>query len=121
MGVGPRGLIPKANFTFAAMFFWLIDLHRLSPMATDNILTWDRAVLVVALVARLEIDVAKLLISVIHERDLMFSTTFPFQYMIFQMCRDAGVLIFHKDILCTPIGTANDGLIRDEANEVVPR
>ena len=45
-----KGLIKNTNLTFAAMFFWLLVHHRLSPTAADNILTWDRTVLVAALV-----------------------------------------------------------------------
>lgn len=41
----PKGMIKKANLTFKAKFFWLLVCHRLSPTETDNILTWDRAVL----------------------------------------------------------------------------
>ena len=39
-----RNLIKKSNLTFAAKFNWLLVHHRLSPTATNNILTWDRAV-----------------------------------------------------------------------------
>ncbi len=59
-------------------------------MATnaDNILTWDREVLVAALVAGLEIDFEKLLLTVIYKRAF---NTFP-------------------------TGKVGIGLIRDEAN-----
>lgn len=59
--MGPRYLIKKGNLTFAVKFFLLLVHHRLSPMFADNILTWDRTVLVAALVAGLKIDVLKLL------------------------------------------------------------
>ena len=90
-------------------------------MVRDNILTWDREVLVAALVAELEIDIVKLLISSIHERDFKSSTTYPFAYMIFKMCKDAGVTIYHRYVLRTPTGTFDIGLIRDEANEAAPQ
>ena len=85
-----RGLIKKDNLTFAAKFVWSLVFHYLSPMVAYNVFTWDRAVLVAALVAGLEIDFASLLIFVIHMRDFKTSTTYPFAYMIFQLCRDAG-------------------------------
>lgn len=47
--------------------------------------------IVSALVARLEIDFAKVLITVIYERAFKNSTTYPFAYLIFHLCRDAVV------------------------------
>ena len=41
----PKGAIKKANLTFTAKFLWRIVCHCLSPTAADNIVTWDRAVL----------------------------------------------------------------------------
>ena len=63
----PKVFIRKANLTFTSKFFWLLVFHRLYPIAADNILTWDRAILVAAFVSGLKIDFSKLLISVIHE------------------------------------------------------
>ena len=40
-----KGAIKKANLTFTAKFLWLLVRHCLSPTAADNIVTWDRAVL----------------------------------------------------------------------------
>ena len=71
----PRGLIKKANLRFAAKFIWLVILHRLSPTDANNILTWDRAILDGAMVTGFEIDISRLLLSVIHERDFKSSTT----------------------------------------------
>ena len=68
-------------------------------MSGDNILTWDRVVLVATLVDGLEINFAKLLIMVIHERDFKASTTYPFACLIFHLCGDAGVPIWHCDTL----------------------
>ena len=52
----PRSVINKANLTFVDTFLWLLVSQRLSPTSVDNILTWHRAVLVSAKVARFEID-----------------------------------------------------------------
>ena len=79
----PRCLIKKTNLTFAAKFFCLLVCHLLSPVAADNILTWEREVLVASLVDGLEINFARLLIIVIHERDFTSSITYPFTCMIF--------------------------------------
>ena len=46
----PKGAIKKANLTLMAKFLWLLVRHYLSPTATDNIVTWDRAVLMVAMI-----------------------------------------------------------------------
>lgn len=73
-----KGFIKKANLTFAAKFIWLVVRHRLSLTAFDNILTWDRVVLVATIVSGFEIDFARSLISVIYMRDLKSSTTYPF-------------------------------------------
>ena len=45
-----KGVIKKANLTFMAKFLWLIVRHYLSPTAADNIVTWDLAVLMAAMI-----------------------------------------------------------------------
>ncbi|KAG5631530.1 hypothetical protein H5410_003247 [Solanum commersonii] len=54
-----------------------------SPTKADNQLTWDRAVMVAALVAGLEIDFARILLAEIHERVFKSSTTYLFPCLIF--------------------------------------
>lgn len=71
-----RGLIKKANITFSFKFLEMLVCHNLSPTTVDNILTWDRAVIVAAL---------------IHERDFKTFTTYPFACMNFLLCGDDGV------------------------------
>lgn len=77
-----EALSRRSTFLLQPCFFWLVFSHRLSPMDTDNILTWDGAILVAALVAKFEIDFARVLISLIHERAFKAYTTYPFAYMI---------------------------------------
>ena len=55
-----------------------------------------------------------------HERAFKVTTTYPFPCMIFSLCRSAGVPIWNVDQLKTPLGTVDIGLIRNEANELVP-
>ena len=117
----PKGAIKKANLTFTAKFLWLIVCHCLSYTGADNIVTWDRAVLMVAMIALFKVDLAWLLQAVIHERAFKVTTTYPFPCMIFSLCRSAGVPIWHVDQVKTPLGTVDIGLIRDEANELAPR
>ena len=56
-----KGAIKKANLTFSAKFLWLIVRHCLFPTAADNIVTWDRAVLMAAMIAEFEVNFAWLL------------------------------------------------------------
>ena len=83
----PKGAIKKANLTFMAKFLSLIFRHCLSPIAADNIVTWDRAVLMEAMIAGFEVDFAWLLQAVMHERAFKVTTTYPFPCMIFSLCR----------------------------------
>ena len=115
-----KGAIKKANLTFTVKFLCLIVRQCLSPIVADNIVTWDCAVLMAAMIAGFEVDFTWLLQAVIHERAFKVTTTYPFPCMIFSLCRSAGVLIWHIDQLKTPLGTVDIGLIKDEANELAP-
>ena len=116
-----KGAIKKANLTFTAKFLWLIVRHCLSPTAADNTVTWDRAVLMEAMIDGFKVDFAWLLQAVMHERASKVTTTYPFPCMIFSLCSSAGVPIWQVDHLKTPQGTVYVGLIRDDANELAPR
>ena len=70
---------------------WKVVRHCISTTAADNIVTWDRAVLMAAMIARFEVDFAWLLQAVMHERAFKVTTTYPFPCMIFALCRTAGV------------------------------
>ena len=69
----PKGAIKKANLTFTAKLLWLIVCHCLSPTTADNIVTWDRAALMAAMIAGFEVDFARFLPAFIHERGLLSS------------------------------------------------
>ncbi|KAG5591674.1 hypothetical protein H5410_042188 [Solanum commersonii] len=117
----PRLGIRKATLTFMAKLFWLLVRNRVSPTKANNHVMWDRAVIVAALVAGVEINFARMLLAEIHERAFRTSTTYPFPCLIFQLCRDSGVPIWHCDRLVHPTGALDIGLIRDEANVAAPR
>ena len=117
----PKGAIKKAKLIFTAKFLWLIVRHCLSPTAADNIVTWDRAVVMAAMIAEFEVDFAWLLQAVQHKRAFKVTTTYPFPCMNFSLCRSAGVPIWHVHQLKTQLGTVDIGFIRDEANELAPR
>ena len=56
-----------------------------------------------------------------HERDFKITTTYPFSFIIFSLCRSADVPMWNIDQLKTLLGTVDIGLIRDESNELSPR
>ena len=109
----PKEATKKANLTFTAKFLWLIVSHCLSPTAADNIITWDRAVLMAAMIAGFEVDFTWLLLAVMHDRAFKVITTYPFPCIIFSLYRSTGMPIWHVDQLKTPQGTVDVGLIRD--------
>ena len=47
-------------------------------MTDDNLVTWDRAVLMAAMIVGFEVDFAWLLQAVMHERSFKVTTTYPF-------------------------------------------
>ena len=53
--------IKKANLNFTVKFLWFIVRHCLSPTAIDNIVKWDRVVLMAAMIAGFKVDFAWLL------------------------------------------------------------
>ena len=66
-------------------FLWLIVRHCIFPTAADNIVTWDQAVLMAAMIAGFEVDFVWLLQVVMHERAFKVTTTYPFPCMIFSL------------------------------------
>ena len=75
----PKGGIKKNNLTFTAKFLWLTVRYYLSTTAADNIVTWDRAVLLVVMIAEFEVDFAWLQQVVMHDWAFKVITTYPFQ------------------------------------------
>ena len=64
-----------------------------SPTSAYNIVTWDQAILMAAMIAGFEVDFAWLLKAVIHERDFKVTSTYPFPCIILSLYRSAGVPI----------------------------
>jgi len=83
----------KAILSFIGNFSWTIVRTRLSLTQADNVVTWDRAVMLAALVAGRKIDFAQIPIAKIHERAFKTTTTLPFPCLIFHLCRAVGVPI----------------------------
>lgn len=67
-----------------------------------------------------KIDYARVLITMIHERSFRTSTTYAFACLILQLCREAGVPIWHCDTLRSSVGTVDTGLLKDESNVAAP-
>jgi len=82
--------------------------------------TWGRAVMIAAILADLEIDFTRIFIVEIHERAFKTTNTLPFPCLIFQLCRDASVPIWHCDRLLEATKTLDIGLLRDDANLAAP-
>uniref|UniRef100_M1D9L6 Integrase core domain containing protein n=1 Tax=Solanum tuberosum TaxID=4113 RepID=M1D9L6_SOLTU len=87
----------------------------------DNVVTWDRVVMLATIMAGLEIDFSHILIAEIHERSFKTTTTLPFPCLIFHFCREASVPIWHCDRLLKATKTLDIGFIRDDANLAAPR
>uniref|UniRef100_M1DN58 Integrase core domain containing protein n=1 Tax=Solanum tuberosum TaxID=4113 RepID=M1DN58_SOLTU len=94
---------------------------RVSLTQADNVVTWDRTVMVAALVAGFEMDFARLIIAEVHERAFKSTTTYSIPCLLFHLCRDSGVPVWHYDKLIQATKTLDISLIRDEANVVAPR
>lgn len=61
--------------SFTAKFFWLLVQNRVSLTQADNVVTWDRSVMIAAIIAGLKIDFARILIAEIHKRAFKAPTT----------------------------------------------
>uniref|UniRef100_M1DYN2 Integrase core domain containing protein n=1 Tax=Solanum tuberosum TaxID=4113 RepID=M1DYN2_SOLTU len=72
--------IRKETLSFAVKFFWLAVRTRLSHTQADNVVTWERAVMISALMAGLELNFSRILIGKIHDRAFQTTTTLPFPY-----------------------------------------
>ena len=92
-----KGSIKKANLTFTAKFMWLIVRPCLSPIGEDNIVIWDRQVLMAAMIAGFKVDFAWLLHAVMYEKTFKVATTYPFPIMKFSLCSSIGVPIWYID------------------------
>ena len=72
--------------------------------------------LVAAMVAGLEIDFTWVLITMIHEKAFMMSTSYLFDYLVFLFFKKDGVQISHCDTLHSLAETVDIDLIMDKAN-----
>ena len=55
------------------------------PTAAHNIVTWDRAVLMAAMIVGFEVDFTWLLQAIMNERALKVTTSYPLPWMIFSL------------------------------------
>ncbi|KAG5609657.1 hypothetical protein H5410_020938 [Solanum commersonii] len=105
-----RGMLSSERLLY---YGWLSTLLQMAIMKSSRHTTSDNGC---SISSGVEIDFACMLLAEIHEGEFKTSTTYPFPCLIFHLCRDSGVPIWHCDRLTHPIGTLDIGLIRDEAN-----
>ena len=79
----PKESIKKANLTFIAKYFWLLVRLFVFSTSSYNIVNWDIAVLMAAMIAGFEVDFAWLLQAVMHRRAFKSTTTYPFPCIVF--------------------------------------
>lgn len=77
--------------SFAAKAWWTLLQYRLSATKGGNILSPDRASLVVGIMEGYEIDEAKLIVRKIHDQVLSIYTTLAFQCLLIMICLEEGV------------------------------
>uniref|UniRef100_M1DQ52 Integrase core domain containing protein n=1 Tax=Solanum tuberosum TaxID=4113 RepID=M1DQ52_SOLTU len=93
----------------------------MSPTQADNVVTWDRVVMQVALLVGLEVDFTRIILVEIHEKAFRRNTTIPFPCLIFHLCRESTVPIWHCDRLVEVTKTVDVQLIHDDTNPAAPR
>ncbi|WMV58206.1 hypothetical protein MTR67_051591, partial [Solanum verrucosum] len=89
------------------------------PHKVDNVVTWDRAVILVELMAEHEVDFSGIIILEIYERAFRKTTIMPFPFLIFHLYIEATIPLWHSDKLVESIKTVDVGLIKDDANLTV--
>lgn len=60
-GVGSLSWIRKGSMSFVEKIWWILMHHRLSPTYGYNVLSPDKAFLVMGIMEGYEIDIAKLI------------------------------------------------------------
>ncbi|WMV50460.1 hypothetical protein MTR67_043845 [Solanum verrucosum] len=112
--------IRKATLSFAMKFLWLLVRTRLSATQADDVVTWDRAVMIAAIMAGLELYYSRILIVEIYDRDFRTTTNLPFPCLIFHLCMEFLVPIWHCDKFLEGTKTVDIDLIRDDVNLAAP-
>uniref|UniRef100_M1DX77 Integrase core domain containing protein n=1 Tax=Solanum tuberosum TaxID=4113 RepID=M1DX77_SOLTU len=112
--------IRKATLIFVAKFLWLLVRNRLSTTQAVTLVRWDWVVTVATMVAGFEIHFTRVLITEIQERVFKATTTLPFPCLIFQLCKDASVLVWHCERLLNAYKTLDICLIMYDSNLAAP-
>ncbi|WMV18578.1 hypothetical protein MTR67_011963 [Solanum verrucosum] len=117
----PLVLVRPMTLEVSAKNFLSIIRTRISPTQADKVVTWDQAVMLAAIMVGLEIDFSCILITEIHERVFWRTTIMPFPCLIFHLCRDILVPVWHCDRLTEATKTIDVGLIKEDADPVALR
>ena len=76
----------------------MVDFLPLSsPTAAENMVTYDQAILMAAMIAGIKVYFSWLLQAVMHERAFNVTTTYPFPCMILSLCMSTNVPIWIVD------------------------
>ena len=99
MGYNTHVSFWKATLTFADKSFSVVVRNKVSPAQADNVLTWDKEIMVVEQVVVLEVNFSKMLLAVIHERVLTPPPLTPFHVLSFRCagmleCQSGIVILF---------------------------
>lgn len=70
----------------------------------------------VALLAGIEVDFTRIILAEIHKKAFRRNTTIPFPCLIFHLCRESTVPIWHCDRLVEVTKTVDVQLIHDDTN-----
>lgn len=81
-------------------------------------MTWDRFVILAAIMADLGIDFSRIFIAEIHETPFKATTMLRFPYLNFNLCREASVPIWHYDKSTEETKTLDVIHIKYDANHV---
>lgn len=68
-------------------------MHCLSPISTNNMLTWDRVILIISLIVGLDIDFARWIQAEIHERAFQKFTILLFPSLVQTLCYAIGTIL----------------------------
>lgn len=98
----------------------MVVRYRLCPTATDNLLRWDGAVLIVSLMTGYDTDFAAIIKYELHKQNFGELTTLPFPCLVLLLCDEAGVPdVSDIDQRVEAIGMSQTSLIKDFANSIL--
>lgn len=112
--------IKKAILYFNAKFWWIVMCFRLYSAAQENLLTWDRAILVASLFVGCDINFAMVISYEMHEQTFEDMTTLPTPCLMQRLCDKVGVTeILLIDMRVEATSITYTSMIKDSANSIL--